>query len=499
MALKQDLDFLRFLTMGAAGTASVLDSLDCHHGHRAIELERYATANKIWAQKVKRLRRPDLLCLDCGLRIEVRAKSKLAIKMSHSDASDRQWDFGLRDEDLVAFVAWRAEQGVPSPHHQFFRVGDMRASFGHARLGARKAASEGSERDLTWPAVVPKLDGEVVEIDLSHRRIRFQPYSGRKVTYRLPPAGIPSHVYVAEGQRVQGGEEFIAGSVPLCTDIECASESWDPIRDLASGDPVDRYVAVKVAGIDGRFTAVGDRLELISTDETEDSWTRLEALAGLARMRPKTHTGKIVAWIREHVVGKGVDAALAMEGIFILSELRNHEAAEALTELSADRRLRSEIRSAAVWGLGTTGIDDSHRVLPFVADEDDDVALHALAGMGDLDATILNALKSMVAGGNDREAASACELLVEDGEPGIRCLLALAQGKGRPGAWARAALGRLPRAEVEAAAKSGLSPSLVATLNPMWTEQQSWLHAQQPFSPLTLLRQQRVRHISRER
>lgn len=499
MALKQDLDFLRFLTMGAAGTASVLDSLDRHHGHRTIELERYATANKIWAQKVKRLRRPDLLCLDCGLRIEVRAKSKLAIKMSHSDAPDRQWDTGLRNEDLVAFVAWRAEQGIPSPRHQFFGVGDMRSSVKHARLGARKAASEGSERDLTWPAVVPKRDGHVLDIDLSSGRIRFQPSVGRKVTYRLPPAGVPTHAYAVEGQYIQGGEEFIAGSVPLRTDIECESGSWDPIRDLASSNTVDRYVAVKVAGIDGRFAAVGDRLELISADESEDPWTRLEALAGLARMRPKTHTERIVTWIRRHATGKGVDAALAMEGIFILSELWNRETAEALAELGSDRSLDSEIRSAAVWGLGTAGVDDSHRILPFVADEDDDVALHALAGIGTLDAAILKALEDMVASGSDREAASASELLREDGEPGIRRLLALAQSKGRSASWARAALGRLPHAEVEAAASSDLSPSLVSSLKPMWTEQESWLHGQQSFSPLAFLRQQRVRHIRRER
>ncbi len=81
MAFKVDSSFLRFVTMGALGTRSVMDEMR-RAGLKPIELERYSCCNKIWATKVKRLRLPDLLCLRTGLRIEVRAKSKLEIKMS---------------------------------------------------------------------------------------------------------------------------------------------------------------------------------------------------------------------------------------------------------------------------------------------------------------------------------------------------------------------------------------------------------------------------------
>lgn len=60
MGFKEDEDFARFLTMGAYAAAAVSDDLDAR-GHRIIELERYAKANKIWSIKVKRLRLPDLL------------------------------------------------------------------------------------------------------------------------------------------------------------------------------------------------------------------------------------------------------------------------------------------------------------------------------------------------------------------------------------------------------------------------------------------------------
>ena len=85
MGFKEDASFARFVSMGAAGTAKVGQVLRNEHGHRPVELERYAMANKVWQTKVKRLRLPDLVCLQCGLRVESRAKSKLGIILSHSE------------------------------------------------------------------------------------------------------------------------------------------------------------------------------------------------------------------------------------------------------------------------------------------------------------------------------------------------------------------------------------------------------------------------------
>lgn len=104
MSFKADTSFLRFLTMGALGTRHVIEELQAA-GFRPVELERYSTSNKIWSTKIKRLRLPDLLCVRTGLRVEVRAKSKLEIKMSHApNNAERHWDAGLRDEDVVALV-----------------------------------------------------------------------------------------------------------------------------------------------------------------------------------------------------------------------------------------------------------------------------------------------------------------------------------------------------------------------------------------------------------
>src|SRR5258708_39260319 len=98
--------------MGALGARRACD-LMAHAGLQPIELGRYSRSNKIWATKVKRLRLPDLLCVRTGLRVEVRAKSKLTIKMSDAPTNpERRWNSGLEPEDLIAFVLVReAEDG----------------------------------------------------------------------------------------------------------------------------------------------------------------------------------------------------------------------------------------------------------------------------------------------------------------------------------------------------------------------------------------------------
>ena len=73
MALKTMDSFLRYVTMGALATKQAWELLE-ERGYQIIELERYASSNKIWQTKIKRLRLPDLLCVKTGIRFEVRAK-----------------------------------------------------------------------------------------------------------------------------------------------------------------------------------------------------------------------------------------------------------------------------------------------------------------------------------------------------------------------------------------------------------------------------------------
>ena len=493
MALKQDEDFVRFLTIGAVGTAAVLDAFDKRHGHRAIELERYATANKLWRTKLKRLRVPDILCLDCGVRVEVRAKSKLAIRMSHGEKPGREWDAGLRDTDLAAFVAWREDSETVSDHHHFFQIAAMRSALPYARKGSRKAASEGAERDISWPASVPKRDGLVASIDAANGAVRYEPVSGRAHTYRLS-SGTPAHVYVTEGQVLTGGEQFLLGSVAAADTIECPGRTWNFAGDLSATDKIDRYIAVKAAGIDGCTQADIDRLAEIAEDSHEDERIRLEAMGSLARLAPKRYTKALIDRARQETDGKRGATEFAMESVFILSELNSVEAAGGLLETARDLRVDPETRCAAVWGLGTAGIDDSEKVIPFLCDPDDDVTLHALAGIGEIDQKGFKVLRQMLESGNDRQAATAGELLAQEGESGISLLLQIANRNDHAGLWARVALGESSEEEVREAAGGMLRPELLKVLSPMWAWQASWLN-RETTNPVDVLRQQRVRHL----
>ena len=104
-SFKTDESFLEKLAIGAIGTQKVIEDLK-HQGHAPVELERGSTGYKIWKTvKIKRVRVPDILCVNSGIRVESRAKTNLVISMSHSSADEtRGWDFGLKDEDFAALV-----------------------------------------------------------------------------------------------------------------------------------------------------------------------------------------------------------------------------------------------------------------------------------------------------------------------------------------------------------------------------------------------------------
>lgn len=104
-AFKTDISFLEKISAGATGTARVFEDLK-EKGHVPIELERGSMSFKIWKGiKIKRVRVPDILCVKCGKRVESRAKTVLQITMSHSFSDpERGWDFGLTDDDFIAFV-----------------------------------------------------------------------------------------------------------------------------------------------------------------------------------------------------------------------------------------------------------------------------------------------------------------------------------------------------------------------------------------------------------
>jgi len=445
MGFKADTSFLKYLTMGAVGTKRVIEELRLL-GFMPVELERYCTANKIWATKVKRLRMPDLLCARTGLRIEVRSKSALVLKMSDAPANpDRKWDAGLRDEDIIAFVAVTDEGGaLTTGPAQYFTVRAFREAVGTSALGPPKSASEGAERDRTWPSTVPKRSGIVTSVSDARIVLEFGSESGgtRRQTYSLGNK-VP---YVSAGDSVAGNKAFLAGTPAKTSDLRpFLGTAYDPIQGLRANNVLDRFAAVKALWVrrELRDEAI-PLLERMLRSEP-DARVALEAagVAAASGSRP----GR--AYIRDLVNGEG-RTDLQMEAVFILTEIGDEYSLRGLRHVTTAGCFKgSEMRQAAVWGLGKSGLRSYTDLIKFVADEDDNVAMHAICAFGEeADAEAIKGLIALLLGTEWRASAGASEALQRIGSDAvIEALLEPAEGGS---AWAVATLGRLPADRVEA-------------------------------------------------
>ncbi|MGH8546070.1 MAG: HEAT repeat domain-containing protein, partial [Gammaproteobacteria bacterium] len=371
MGFKVNTSFLRFLTMGAVGVRSTIEHLR-QDGFEAIELERYGTSNKIWMTKVKRLRLPDVLCARTGLRIEVRAKSYLKVRMSDAPNNpDRRWDVGLRDDDVVAFIACdgSGEQVRVVGPPVFFFVGDLRASVGTTKLGRPKSASEGAERDREWKSTVPSQDGRVLEV--TTEKIITELAAGRRQTYQLRG----KVAYVSPGDRFMGGASIIAGTVPQPAPLDVLkARTWDPLQTLAAPDAVDRYAAAKAIphrNFEAR-PATGALLAQMKTEE--DDRVALEMAASAARLGSDTGLEHVVATVWDHDRGD-----LRMEAVLILTELGDSRSAKELKRIATAQDFAGdELRQAATWGLGKVGCHAYAELVDLLDDEDDAVKGHPL-------------------------------------------------------------------------------------------------------------------------
>ncbi|MCY3785160.1 MAG: hypothetical protein OXG47_00330 [bacterium] len=470
MGFKEDADFARFVSMGAVGAAAVAFGLSDEHGHRMVELERYAMANKVWQTKVKRLRLPDLLCVRCGLRVEARAKSKLGIVLSHSDAPGREWDAGgMRDGDLFAFIRTDLSRFPPYAGAPVcFSKAALRASIHQARRSVPKAASEGSESTLTWPCWVPSRPGRFLEVD-AEGRICYQDDLGAQRRYwQWRNWTAPRHVYLEPGDKFDAGGTIVAGVVQPAGSRACAGDTWHLSGDLCSSDPVDRYAAVRAVGMSGRRDLV-DRLVAIEADTAEDWRTRLEARANLARLDAASWAPAIA----DGAIDDDAETERRMEAVFALTELRDGAAAHELARIADSLSLPPEVRAAAAWGLGQGGSRRADLLVSLGLDSDETVALHALAAIEELPHSVRDTLTHWLASEDARRAETAACLLARH-----RCidnLLDACEGSGQARLLALRALGDLPREAVRLHAEERLTPEFTAILEPMWYGQDTWL------------------------
>lgn len=309
---------------------------------------------KIWKQiKIKRLRVPDILCLNCGTRVEARAKTQLEISMSHSLSDpERGWDKGLADRDVVALslcaksgerpVDWQASELI-----QFTSAAQLRKAYAEKRVvfTKPKGAQEGFELRVTWPAVVASSDGVVSVVSESRLQFRRSTDS-RTISLGLKRGEIALTPLVRVGEQVRGGQ-ILACVVPVSSAIPCVGASVENpfIQMLGSSSVADRYTAAKALS---HIHSAGSSQALLTrvNDEREHIYVRLEAAAGLAR------TGQAIGmgFIHRALADQYLEHRL--EAVIILGEIRSSESAETLTAVLLDTAQHAEIRAGAAWALG---------------------------------------------------------------------------------------------------------------------------------------------------
>ncbi len=356
---KSDDSFLRKLAVGAAGTNATIDRLKAM-GFNPIELERGSTGFKIWKKiKIKRVRVPDILCLNTGLRFESRGKTKLEISMSHSlNDPKRAWDAGMRDDDFVSIVVFEQDDNAPidlkqiSPV-QFISVKDMRTAFaaGQVSISQPKGVEEGSEIRVMWTCAASNQRSVVFAVE--SQRISLTPIpEARRQSIRLSRSNgkITLLPQVTVGERIEANQ-IVASVVPVVTNLQCpasVSETYF-IDKLASINLSERYAAAKALRYRG-YTAAKPVLELRMTDADEDIYVQLEAAAALAAYDDQNGWEFMENKLRSPVMTAPLETQL--ETVIVASEIPKNRSEKLLIEVLRDSQRDDELRAGAAWALG---------------------------------------------------------------------------------------------------------------------------------------------------
>ncbi|HEY6803741.1 MAG TPA: hypothetical protein VI306_09195 [Pyrinomonadaceae bacterium] len=356
---------------------------------------------------------------------------------------------------------------------------------GQSRLGQPKSASEGAERDRTWPAIIPSANGVVRTVTAQKLVVELDRDGGgsRKQTYTLNGKS----VYVGTGDRFSGGISFLAGMPNAMADLP-AFQRWhyDPILDLQSVNAIDRYAAVKALTHRNDLYALAvPALEALLHNEPEQR-VALEAAGSSAAMGSALGQDRIgqVLW------GEGRND-FRMEAVLILTELASPFARDELIRVAGDAGFKdNEIRQAAVWGLGKAGLKAYEEIVRFIDHRDENLAAHAIVAFGkDTPEAVIRSLVQALIDGTPRKAAAASEAIrLIGGETTLRILI---EAAGAHSDWVIATLGRLPAEDVRrAVAGTDLMPQVSPIL--LLSEGYNWLANEDRVMDIAFLSKQNL-------
>lgn len=349
-SFKTDESFLEKISIGAIGTQRVFSVLK-QLGHQPIELERGSMNYKIWKKfKIKRIRVPDILCVNNGIRIESRAKTKLEISMSHSTSDpNRGWDFGMKDNDYVALVVcekfgdnpidWKADQLV-----QFISIKELREAATNDQIVFIKAkgAQEGFEARINWPSSLASSEGIVTEID---KTIKYKTIEGKTKWVGLSKGGKILSPLVKIGDKVFPNQILASVIKAQQTIPTLKVTATFFLNNLSSLILSERYAAAKALNYFNESKVVEALKTRIGIAE-EDTYVKLEAAASLARLGHEEGFSFIKTFLKDPYLGN------VLESVIVLAEIKTDTSCKMLCDILADENFDAEIRAGAAWGLG---------------------------------------------------------------------------------------------------------------------------------------------------
>ncbi|MFA5418438.1 MAG: HEAT repeat domain-containing protein [Bacteroidales bacterium] len=349
-SFKTDESFLEKISIGAIGTQQVFSILR-QLGHQPIELERGSMNYKIWKKiKIKRIRVPDILCVDNGIRIESRAKTNLEISMSHSTSDpERGWDFGMKDNDYVALVVcekfgdkpidWKADNLV-----QFISIKELREAEKQDQVVFIKAkgAQEGFEARINWPASLASSEGTVIEID---KTIKYKTVEGKTKWVGLSKGGKTLSPLVKVGDKVFPNQ-IVASVIKAQQTIPTAKVNTDFfLANLSSLTLSERYAAAKALSYFNEKKVV-TALQSKLADNEEHIYVKLEAAASLSRFGIDDGYNFIKICLKDNYLQN------VLESVIVLAEIKTDTACKMLCDILLNENYDTEIRAGAAWGLG---------------------------------------------------------------------------------------------------------------------------------------------------
>ena len=494
LSLKPDSSFFRKITIGAVGARTVTDHL-AERGHYIAELERGSLDTKLWKEvKRKQVRIPDLVCTRCGIRVESRAKTKADLSMSHSETEvSRSWDFGMVDEDLIAFPVcstadeayasagrlgpessyWHERNWVrwkPFGWVNYFNVREFRAA-PHAR-SSTKGVTEGSELFRSWDATFSTRTG-IVKAVQGNKVTVARSSDGHRYTWTIRPG---QTVVVAPGETVEQTQVLASAVSPLPRDtLFCAGElpAEHIGRLLSSRERTQRFTGLKLARLRGEPRHRDQALQLIKDDE-EDVYVRLEGVAYLAAVCNEAVRELTRPYLRS------ADEQTRLEATITLGESATPEAVALLSEILDDVKEEYFLRSAAAWGLSRIGGDDaSERLKKAFSDVDFNIRQEALDGIVAVGGPAVKIMAEGLKSADINIAAGCAEALRQQERLPNQIVNEFVSTlrTGRPSQWLVWLVGHLPRERMNTAITDlqDRAPDLHYAVTLIWAFLDSWV------------------------